>query len=181
MPPPRPSDSPKVMLDTGPLLTYLALQHLEQTKADKAHREAVFRDLRGGSGCGFTETEQELFGLAVDRWERLLTTSYVIAEIWRLRNHSELRRYEQPLHEMTLQELTGGRVEEVPCSVQELCAEEGFRELICRLGPTDASLIHLAAKERCLLLTDDRRMFQGYFAGAKFDMKLLDEYIESLK
>jgi hypothetical protein len=177
MPLPRSSGSHTVVLDTGPLLTYLTLHYLDRTGA--TDREAIIRDVRSGSRYPFTATEEERFRLLLHRFKRLLTTSPAVAEALRLREYSLLSRDRWRFRELALERLKDGKVEDVHCPLRELCAEEGFRDLICRLGLTDASLIFVAAKERCLLLTDDRRMFEGLLAGAKPDVRLLGDYLKS--
>jgi predicted nucleic acid-binding protein len=178
MPSPGSPRGGKVVLDTGPLLTYLALDYLEKTAADKARRNAVLRDVRGSSDYRSTEIEQGCFDVLVCPHKCLLTTSLVVAEVRKLRGHSLLSRDEYHFRELALAKLEQD-VDDIPYSLRDLCAAPDFRDLVCRLGLTDASLICLAAKERCLLLTDDRRMFQGLYAGAKFDMRLLGEYLKS--
>jgi hypothetical protein len=175
---PRPPGSDKIVLDTGPLLTYLALHYLDRTNADKAHRDAVIRDVRGRSTCRFTETEEERFRLLPRRFKRLLTTSLVVAEVLRLRGHSLLSRDERGFRELALTKLEG-TVEDIPYSLRDLCAAPDIRDLVCRLGLTDASIMHLAAKEQCLLLTDEGEMFGTYTKGSKFEIRLLGEYLES--
>lgn len=51
----------------------------------------------------------------------------------------------------------GGSISEISCPIAEICKAEGFRQLICRYGLTDAGLIFVAAKSKALVLTDDRR------------------------
>jgi hypothetical protein len=166
-----------VALDTGPLLTHLTLHSLGEIGADKARRDAVLRDVRRGSGFG--EIEQERFSILLDRCKQVLTTSYVIAEVLRIREVSELSKDEERFRRLSTHLLIDSKIEEIPCPLTQMCAESDFRELTIRLGLADASMIYLAswADKPCLLLTDDRRMFGAYPPITKFEIRLLDEFL----
>jgi hypothetical protein len=174
LPVPRPGLD-VVLLDAGPLLTHLALHYLQKTGAEKARRDAVLRDVRPDSEVPFAETEQERLGILLDRFKRLLTTPHVVAEVLKLRGYSMLFRDEMQFRKLSLELLTSERMEEVPCPLREVCADPDCRDLICRLGLSDAGLIYVATREKCLLLTDDRRMFGAYTSGAEFEIRLLDD------
>jgi hypothetical protein len=163
-----------VVLDTGPLLTHLALHYLQKTGADKATRDAVLGDVRRDTRTPFAETEQERFGLLLGRFKRVVTTPHVVAEVLKLRGYSMLSRDEMQFRKLSLELLTSERMEEVPCPLREVCADPDWRDLICRFGLSDAGLIYVATREKCLLLTDDRRMFGAYPSGAEFEIHLLD-------
>jgi predicted nucleic acid-binding protein len=166
-----------VVLDTGPLLTCLALHYLDGTEADKFRRSKVLQDVRRGSDLRFAETEQERFQVLMSRAKRLLTTPHVLAEVLRLRGHPALSQDRERFRRLSLELLADGRIEEISGPLQALCADPEYRELICRLGLTDAAVVYLAAKERCLLLTDEERKFDTYTAGAGFEIRTLDEYL----
>lgn len=171
----RRSSHAKVVLDTGPLLTYLALHYLDQTRADTARRGAVLRDVRRGKM--FTRTEQERFQVLLNGSERLLTTPHALCEVLKLREYSVLSLDQEEFRRLSLQLLLGGKLEDVSCPLRELCTDDAYRKLICRLGLTDAGLVYLAENERCLLLTDDRKLYSTYTAAAVFEIRLLDEYL----
>lgn len=172
----RPSHE-KVVLDTGPLLTYLAVHYLDQTEADTARRSAVVQDVRRGSR--FAKAEQERFQVLLDRSEHLLTTPHALCEVLKLREHSVLSQDRERFCRISLKLLMDGKLKEVSCPVRELCADEAYGELICRFGLTDAAVVYLAENERCLLLTDDRKLCRTYTSGAVFEIRLLDEYLRS--
>lgn len=95
------------MLDTGPLLTYLAVHYLGQTEADIARRSAVLQDVRRGSR--FAKAEQERFQVLLDRSERLLTTPHALCEVLKLREHSVLSQDRERFRQLSLELLIGSK------------------------------------------------------------------------
>jgi hypothetical protein len=165
-----------VLLDTGPLLTYLALRYADTTKAPKAYRDTLFRDIRNQSER-FGATAQEYF-LKLIEMRHALTTPHVILEATKLREHSELARAEG-FREFSLAVLTGGAISEIWYSLEEIYRESEYMDLARRFGVADASLLFVSAREECLLLTDDQDLFAAYEAGSKFQIRLLEEYLGS--
>ncbi|MCP5119998.1 MAG: hypothetical protein GY953_55070 [bacterium] len=100
-----------------------------------------------------------------------------MTEALKLRQTSKLATDEERFVGAGLSLVMERRVEEVPCPVEEICSDPDRLALACRMGLPDASVLLLAAKKRCLLLTDDRPMFQSSAAG--FEIRLLDEYLRS--
>ncbi len=164
-----------LLLDTGPLLTYLALRYADSTKAPKAYTDILFRDIRK-HGERFSVTAQEHFRKLIEM-RHALTTPHVILEVTKLREHSELARA-GGFREFSLAVLTGGAISEIWYSFEEIYRESEYMDLARRFGVADASLLFVSAREGCLLLTDDNRLFDAYGAGSKFQMRLLDEYLE---
>jgi hypothetical protein len=54
-----------VLLDTGPLLTYLALLYADSINAPELYRDTLFRDIRR-DGKAFGEIEQERFAKLIE-------------------------------------------------------------------------------------------------------------------
>jgi predicted nucleic acid-binding protein len=98
----------------------------------------------------------------------------VILEATRLREHSELARAES-FGDFSLEVLTSGAILEIWCSLDEICKEPKYMDLVRRFGVADASLLFISAREGCLLLTDDDRLFAAHGAGSKFELWGLDE------
>lgn len=165
-----------VLLDTGPLLTYLALLYTDSINAAQKYRDTLFRDIRR-QGAPFGETEQERFGKLIEM-RHALTTPHVILEATKLREHSELARAAGFL-EFSLEVLTIGAISEIWSSLEEICKEPEYMDLVRRFGVADASLLFFSAREECLLLTDDADLFAAYGTESKFQMRLLDEYLGS--
>lgn len=162
------------MLDAGPLLTYLGLRYLDSINASKAKRDAIFHDLRPTT-MRFAEPEQDRLRNLM-RTRRLLATPHVNVEVLKLRKTSHLADERFAFREFSLT-LLDKEIGEETCSIAELSGEPDFRNLVCRFGLTDAALVFIAAKYRCLLLTDDARLFAVYSTGAKYQIRLLDEYL----
>ena len=165
-----------LLLDTGPLLTYLALRYADSTKASKAYADTLFRDIRKQSDR-FGATTQERFRELIET-RQTLTTPHVILEATRLREHSELVGAEG-FSDFSLGILTGGDITEIWWALEEVCEQSEYIDLVHRFGVADASLLFVSAREGCLLLTDDDRLFDAYGAGSKFQIRLLDEYLAS--
>jgi hypothetical protein len=164
-----------VLLDTGPLLTYLALRYADWSSASRAYRDTLFRDIRK-QGPRFSETEQERFSKLIET-RHALTTPHVIMEATRLREHSELARVEN-FREFSLEVLTSSAISEIWCSLEEICKEPKYMDLVLRFGVADASLLFISARDERLLLTDENRLFAAYGAGgSKFEIWRLDKYL----
>jgi hypothetical protein len=134
-----------VLLDAGPLLTYLTLRYSDWLRASKAQRATLFQDIR--SQCPpFDETEQERFRKLIEV-SRALTTSHVIVEVTKLREHSALAKA-RGFREFSLGVLTGGAISETGCSLEELCKEPEYFDLVLRFGVADASLLFVSARGR---------------------------------
>lgn len=162
-----------IVIDTGPLLTYLAIRYLDSTDAPKARRDHVLGEIRGRA---FAETEQERF-LELMK-QRMLTTAHVISEALNLREASALSREKEEFRRNSLGVLIAGALSEISCPIAEICKAADFRELICRCGLTDAGVIFVAAQNRALVLTDEGRLFSSYSGDSGHLIELLDRYLE---
>jgi hypothetical protein len=165
-----------VLLDTGPLLTYLALRYADSIKASKSYRDRLFQDIRSQSPP-FNEDRQERLSELIEV-RAAQTTPHVILEATRLRKHSELAKA-TGFRDFSLRVLVSGAISEVWCSLEELCKEPEYLALTLRFGVADASLLFVSAREECLTLTDDRGLFGAYGIESRFKVGLLDEYLGS--
>jgi hypothetical protein len=163
-----------VLLDTGPLLTYLALRYADLMDVPSSYRASLFRDIRQ-RGRRFSETDQERLGKLIET-RHALTTPHVILEATRQRKPSELARVER-FREVSLAVLTSGAISEIWCSLEEICKQPKYMNLVRRFGVADATLLFISAREGCLLLTDDNRLFAALGSGSEFEIWRLDEYL----
>jgi hypothetical protein len=161
-----------IVIDTGPLLTYLAIRYLNTTEASKARRDHVLGEIRGRA---FDEPEQER--LLELMKQHTFTTAHAISEALNLREASALNRAKTEFRRNSLEVLTSGTMSEIACPVAEICRTEDFRQLICSHGLTDAALIFVAARNRALVLTDDGRLFSSYSEDSGHVIELLDNYL----
>jgi hypothetical protein len=162
-----------IVVDYGPLLTYLGLLYLDQRGASKATRGLFFGDLR--PGATFSETEQERLRKKMDGFQ-ILTTPHVLVETFNVRMPSRLAR-ELAFRPFCVEVLGTGRIKEVPCPIREIVQEQRFQQLICRLGLTDAGLVFIASRYGALLLTDDGPLSKDYSAGADYRISLLTDWL----
>lgn len=175
---PEPGRRDSLVLDTGPLFTYLLLHFLNGTGASKARRNALLQEDRSNDSAPFAEIEQDRFRQLL-KSRRVLTTTHVVTEAFRLRGYSLLKQVQTQFRNFGLELFTSGAVEEVSCSLREMCTQSGLEDLICRFGPADASVTYLGIKAMCLVLTDDTEMFQTCQAGAPVEIPLLRGYLDA--
>jgi hypothetical protein len=167
-----------VVLDTGPLLTYLALLYLDSIEAKKAYRDALFSDIRGEKRA-FGETEQERFGAWMAASRPLLTTAHIMAEVTKLRAYSGLAKAGE-FRSFSLDVLAGDTFSETTFSLAELYGEPRYMALTRRFGVTDAGLLLLADRNGYLPLTDDTPLFDAHSSESRFEIRLLDEYLREV-
>ena len=85
---------------------------------------------------------------------KVMFTSHVIAEIQRLAQQQD--NYIREFWQNAFVFLREKKVDEQLIKILSL-AEKPEAELVGEIGPTDTALIELARREKCCLLTDDRR------------------------
>jgi hypothetical protein len=157
-----------VLLDTGPLLTYLSWLYCDSIRATKATRDAALRDLN--LGLAWRENQHERFYQFLKSRPLRLITSHVAAEILRFRGHSFLKKHSHRFTSFTLDHL--GFVEERSVLLKDL-----EKDLILQFGLPDASLLWLAQQEGCTLVTTDNKLFQALPTDPKFEIWLLADIV----
>jgi hypothetical protein len=110
-----------IVIDTGPLLTYLAIRHLDTKDAPNARKDQVLTEIHGNI---LAATEQERFLKLMK--QPVFTTAHVIAEVLKLRDKSQLNREKEEFLGNSLSVLTSGSISEIPCPIREVCKEETF-------------------------------------------------------
>jgi hypothetical protein len=165
----RGSDS--VLLDTGPLLTLLALEFLRETEAGHSRRVAVLQELRGKE---INRLEEERFTEVFANYQRKLTTPHVLTEVFKLRDWSQLKRHEPHFRKVGIDTIKRAGIREITASLAELASNQDAIRRICLLGLTDAALLYVSGKENWTLLTDDRPLL----AFASGQIQLLDAFLQ---
>ncbi|MGH7247481.1 MAG: hypothetical protein ACREH9_05190 [Pseudomonadota bacterium] len=165
-----------IIVDTGPLLTYLAVEYVRERKLTEASDRMLLRDIR--SGMPFGESEQEVLR---DRFRQdaPAATTHVVVEALRFREHSELAKRAEDFRGFCIGLIAKGAVSEVCCTTSEIEAGEGTRQLARRHGITDAGLVFVAMRRSAVLVTDDRRLRGALPSGGPFEIKTLDEYLRA--
>src|SRR5690242_8212429 len=118
-----------VLLDTGPLLTYLAMRYSDHTKAPKTYRDTLFWDIRK-HGERFSETALERFRKLVES-RHALTTPNVILDATNLLEYSESSSADGFL-KFSVKVLFGGEISEIWYSLEEICKEAEYIDLVHR-------------------------------------------------
>jgi predicted nucleic acid-binding protein len=143
-----------ILLDTGPLLTLLAISFLRETDAGEARHRAVLSDIQPE----WTRVEAARFSEFLALYPRRLTTTHVLTEAFKLRQHSELKQDEYRFRRFVPGELRKADVREVYCSLEDLSSDAESMEWVCRVGLTDAALLFVSRREGCPILSDDTRL-----------------------
>jgi hypothetical protein len=166
----------RIVVDNGPLLTWLTISFLNSRDTLKAVRDQILAGIRPDSVISETH-QQRLHEMMT---QGVLTTPHVISETLKLREHSALGAMQEEFRNYSLKLLTSLSIREIPCPIAEICSEREFRQLICRYGLTDAGLIFIASRYAALLLTDDARLSRDYSAGGGYQIELLDAYLRQI-
>jgi hypothetical protein len=169
-------DHGPIVLDTGPLLMYLALDYLEG--ANKARRDKIFRSIH--RNVSFDETRQEHFKVMLQARSSILTSSLVIAEALKLRGNTDLKAEQEQFRHASLKKLQGS-VTEISVTLATLMSEDGFSEPVVNFGLTDASTLWLGHTHECDVCTGEEKptLFGAYsLSGAKFRLLNIDRMLE---
>ena len=109
----------------------------------------------------WTVIDEELFSEILSQYSRLLTTPHVVAEAFKLREHSALKGDQYRFRRLAMSSFKKANLREVHCPLVDLALSEDSVERVCRVGITDAMLLHVSMKEDCLILTDDTRLLEA--------------------
>jgi hypothetical protein len=111
-----------IIIDAGPLYTYLAVRYLESIRAEKAKRIAVLERIRDGRN--FTEIQQELLCEAMT--QPVVTTPHVMTEVLRAARESSPIIRTEDFRDHSIQILVGGSIREEPCPIERPMCRKGF-------------------------------------------------------
>ncbi len=142
----------KAVVDTGPLFNVLALVFVRKPSS---HRNSGFEKIFGAADYLYDPVTQRKLLDLFDNIQKILTTSHVIGELTGQSKRSKLP--ESEFWRSSMDYLVRKKVDERLLSLIEMCGSDEGRESVCKIGPTDAGLIELARREKCVLLTDDKR------------------------
>jgi len=167
-------DRGPIVLDTGPLLIYLAIPYLRSVGAGNTWRDEVFRSLQ--KRVALDQGLQERFETRLSSFSPVLTTTLVLGEVFRLRESSPLAQATEEFRRVSIG--TVQRIVEVPVTLAQIVSDSGFGELICRFGLIDASILWLGSSRQCPILTDDERLFSSHTRVHFPDLLLLDNVLK---
>lgn len=168
----RTSDNPykKVVLDTSPLLDALAV--------DLAEREPNFGFLldRVSPLTSFLQHDprrQRQFMALLGSIQDLIITSNVVGEI-RSNRYSKPAEFHEAYWGNCLHFFKKHHIREELVTLADLEKDETLKQLVCKVGPTDAGLMVLANREECLLLTNDGHWFNWQHLFPKMEIRLVE-------
>jgi rRNA-processing protein FCF1 len=148
-------DYTKMVIDTGPLIDALTLELLERAP----ECAAVISSKSPLDECLYNNpAAQQNFRNLLDRAKEILITSHVIGEI-RSRVHAPGDRLHAIYWQSWMDFLDKHNVAEKLITLREMNADERLRGIVRLVGPTDAGVIALADREKCLVLTRDGRLY----------------------
>jgi hypothetical protein len=153
-----------LVLDSGPLLTYLCLRYLDEIDAKRPQRNQVLSEVRP---VGWDVNQEERFLRYLEAHPRRLTTSHVVAEVLRLRTYSALKRSAEAFRRVALSGLAF--VEE-----RSVLGKDLDPELIVRHGVSDAGVVWLAHLESATLMTDDKELYSALPSDPRFTIVLTE-------
>ena len=146
-------DLRKVVVDTGPLFNVLALVYVQSSPVRRhnflqKHRLPEYLKNNPAQERNLLELFKSI--------QTIVTTSHVIGELTGLLKTAGLPSkdfWPASLDYLSLKNLDERLLRLIP----DLSASEAEKEVMFEIGPTDAGLIDLARREKCILLTDDER------------------------
>jgi len=144
-------DLGKVVVDTGPLFNALVLIFV---RSSPRHSHALQRH-KLAEYLKDNPTNQRVFLDLFYNLQTVLITSHVIGELPGLLKGTKLPPENFWLSSMEYMKLKN--VDEQLIRLIDMHNSEDLGEVARLIGPTDAGLIELARRERCILLTDDER------------------------
>ena len=149
----RPIDLRKAVVDTGPLFNVLALVFVRNSPT---HRHSGFENIFGAASyLKYNPVAERKLLELFDNIKLILITSHVVGELTGRRKVSKLPSREFWMSSVDY--LARKKVDERLLGLLEICGGDEGLESVNQLGPTDAGLIELARREKCILLTDDER------------------------
>ncbi len=147
------------MIDTNVFLLVAGYSCLLDQDVPPAQRAARLRTIRA---CGDNLPPERFDALwrVFHAAQRRLVTQHVTAEAYNL-GHIRWDWLLKGLSGVWHASLGQWHVEELPCALSDLYADEVYRRIVDQAGPTDAGLILTAKRERATILSEDRRL-AGY-------------------
>jgi len=161
-----------LVLNAGPLLTFLCLNFLDEQNATKAERDQALRDVRNGQASD--QRRQDRMGTFF-RANTLLTTSHAMFEVFRLREGSYLERRSHKFLSSAL--ASAALVEERAVLVKDL-VDAPYPDLLLRYGLADGGVVWLATREACEMVTDDGSLYRDGQASSKCQLRMFDACLD---
>lgn len=162
----------KVVIDTSPLIDALTLELIER---EPKWEPAILRKSPLHPRLAHDPRSQRNFRVLLNSIEEIIITSHVIGEI------RSGRYIPQELHAVYWQSCLNffdmRNVNEKLVTLRDLNNDERLRQILCEDGPTDAGLIALANREKCLLLTNDGHLYKWLCAFPRMEIKLVEDLV----
>ena len=148
----------RIAIDTNLLILVLADVRLRQQRTFGTPRLKLLTDERGRDDALPPERFDDLWQV-FESAERRIVTQHVMIEALRGRKDSPLSKKEN-LWEAAVKLLEDYQLEEQSCVVSELFRSEDYKKILQDIGPTDAGLIFVAAREKVTLISDDENLLR---------------------
>ena len=159
-----------IILDHGPLLTYLCWLFLDWTDAKDRERSKAVEGLNLKDLNWDADRHLRLHNIL--KSGTCMTTTLVLHEVLQLRENSYLANDKDRFRRFALDELP---------KFAEICVllkDVGDQDKVVRFGLTDAGLLQIAQHSGGTLLTTDIKLYAALDSGARFKIALLKDAIE---
>jgi predicted nucleic acid-binding protein len=160
-----------IILDHGPLLTYLCWLFLDSIDATANQRRDAVRalDLKDLNW----DADQHLRLHNILTSQACVTTTLVLHEILQLREYSYLANDKERFRRFGLAELP--KFAEICVPLRDIDEQDK----VVHFGLTDAGLLQIAQQRGGTLLTIDTKLYAAWDSEARFDIMLLKDAIKN--
>lgn len=158
-----------LVLDTGPLLTYIAAEFATEYELGSDFVQSVW-----GHGA-LDRFQQELATRFISQSAKLYVPGYVLVEALRLRKNVWQNREKEFVP--FAQQFVATRLTELPVTMNELYADANLRLIAQRFGITDAAVLYAAIGQSAHVLTDDERLYQHVPDVPNFEILLFRQLV----
>jgi hypothetical protein len=160
----------RLVLDAGPLLTYVAMGFAKKYELGNHFVESVW-------GLGVLDgLQQELAHRFITQYSELHVPGYVLVEALRLRD-TVLKSY-KAIFQVFAQDFIAENLIESPVVLKELHADPELHRIARLCGIADASVLYVAARNSADVLTDDQRFYANVQTDPSFRVFLFRGVIE---
>jgi predicted nucleic acid-binding protein len=164
----------RFVIDTGALISALTLECIEcvPRAKDSILKASSLPDYLKSDPATVTDFRALLYNA-----EEILVSSYVIGEIQSKHIPKDLRL---DCWQSSVSFFDRRKVSERLVTLADLNGDESLRAILYENGPTDASLIALARREGCLLITDDEGLYKWQRGRSVIEVEMVKNIVRSV-
>ena len=153
-----------LVLDAGPLLTYVAMHFAAEYRLSSDFVQEVW-------GLGALDRfQQELASEFISHSANVYFPGYVLIEALQLRRN--VWKHRESEFVPFAQGFVAAKLTELPLTVNELYADDSLRLISQRFGIADAAVLYAAIRHSADVLTDDGGLYQHVLDDPNFEIFL---------